>query len=94
MIPWQVDPSWYEHYWLRARPARRSRMVLSTLMGFAGRAVDILQRMRRGNSWRCNRGLPRRHECWNPRQLPRQSVQTNVVACHQPPWRADLPHFS
>jgi hypothetical protein len=39
MIPFQVDPSWYERYWLTERPARRRWTRLSALIKAAGRRV-------------------------------------------------------
>jgi hypothetical protein len=62
MFPLQVDPSWYERYWLRPRPARRHWTVPSTLIKSAGRAVDALQRIRRSNSPRSLRCTPVRTE--------------------------------
>jgi hypothetical protein len=45
MIPFQVDPSWYERYWLTERPARPRGMRLSTLINSVsrhiGRAVGL-----------------------------------------------------
>jgi uncharacterized protein YjiS (DUF1127 family) len=41
MIPVQVDPSWYEIYWLTPRPPRRRRWRhLRTLWRLAGRRTN------------------------------------------------------
>jgi len=50
MIIFQVDPSWYEHYWLRERPARCRLTVLSTVMEFSRQIVEALRRLQRANS--------------------------------------------
>jgi hypothetical protein len=33
MVPFQVDPSWYEDYWLSEQPRRRRRISLARLIG-------------------------------------------------------------
>jgi len=35
MVPFQVDPSWYEHYWWREQPSRRWRPTPSRLLAVA-----------------------------------------------------------
>lgn len=39
MIPFQVDPSWYERYWLTERPARPRPRRLSRLINAASRCI-------------------------------------------------------
>jgi hypothetical protein len=39
MIPFQVDPSWYERYWLTERPARPRGTRLSTLINSVSRRI-------------------------------------------------------
>jgi hypothetical protein len=41
MVPFQVDPSWYERYWLEERPTPRRRMSLSTLIDAAKRIARV-----------------------------------------------------
>jgi hypothetical protein len=42
MVPFQVDPSWYERHWLSAQPTRRRRMSHPTLIEFAIRLRRFL----------------------------------------------------
>jgi hypothetical protein len=35
MIPFQIDPSWYEHHWWREQPPRRRRSIPSRLIAAA-----------------------------------------------------------
>jgi hypothetical protein len=44
LVPFVVDPSWYERYWLRERPARRRWTALSRFMEFARQSVHALGR--------------------------------------------------
>jgi aspartate aminotransferase len=41
MVPFQVDPSWYERYWLDEQPTRRRRLSLSTLIEAAKRIARV-----------------------------------------------------
>ncbi len=48
MLPFNVDPSWYEGYWYGERPPRRRRPMLRTLLRLAaGFAVAVASAARR-----------------------------------------------
>ena len=79
MIPWHVDPNWYQRYWLEEHPGS-----VQALIGIAKRILRLFRPVRIGGSASVHAGVPSSRDhidamVASPSDEPDQAIPASIL---------------